>query len=151
MACPASARFPCTPVAREGPMTSTMLRPGEAKLAALFRPGQLGKLATRNLIKYGACCVSNYNTRDGFITPRELARRDEAVAGVVIGYAARAVLDQIARGELAQLPGPEQGGKLGFTGAQHGRRHRSLSSDRRAREAGRRRARHGRGGVPLRR
>ncbi len=55
-------------------MTSTMLRPGEAKLAALFRPGQLGKLATRNLIKYGACCVSNYNTRDGFITPRELAR-----------------------------------------------------------------------------
>ena len=40
----------------------------------LFRPGKLGRYATRNMIKYGACCVSNYNTRDGFITPRELAR-----------------------------------------------------------------------------
>jgi 2,4-dienoyl-CoA reductase (NADPH2) len=40
----------------------------------LFRPGKLGRYATRNTIKYGACCVSNYNTRDGFITPRELAR-----------------------------------------------------------------------------
>jgi 2,4-dienoyl-CoA reductase (NADPH2) len=40
----------------------------------LFKPGKLGRYATRNMIKYGACCVSNYNTRDGFITPRELAR-----------------------------------------------------------------------------
>ena len=51
-----------------------MTRPGEQKLAHLFKPGKLGKFFTRNLIKYGACCVSNYNTRDGFITPRELAR-----------------------------------------------------------------------------
>ena len=43
-------------------------------LKTLFSPGRLGRYATRNLIKYGACCVSNYNTRDGFITPRELAR-----------------------------------------------------------------------------
>ncbi len=43
-------------------------------LKTLFSPGRLGRCATRNLIKYGACCVSNYNTRDGFITPRELAR-----------------------------------------------------------------------------
>ncbi len=51
-----------------------MTRPGEQKLAHLFKPGKLGKFSTPNLIKYGACCVSNYNTRDGFITPRELAR-----------------------------------------------------------------------------
>ena len=51
-----------------------MTRPGEQKLAHLFKPGMFGKFPTRNLIKYGACCVSNYNTRDGFITPRELAR-----------------------------------------------------------------------------
>ncbi len=44
------------------------------ELEHLFRPGKLGRYATRNMIKYGACCVSNYNTRDGFITPRELAR-----------------------------------------------------------------------------
>ncbi len=47
---------------------------GEAKLAHLFQPGRIGKLHSPNRIKYGACCVSNYNTRDGRITPRELAR-----------------------------------------------------------------------------
>ena len=51
-----------------------MTRPGELKLKHLFRPGQIGKFKTRNLVKYGACCVSNYNGRDGSITPRELAR-----------------------------------------------------------------------------
>ncbi len=51
-----------------------MLRSGEAKLRHLFKPNRIGKFPTPNSIKYGACCVSNYNTRDGFITPRELAR-----------------------------------------------------------------------------
>ncbi|HNQ57826.1 MAG TPA: NADH oxidase, partial [Candidatus Desulfobacillus denitrificans] len=51
-----------------------MTRPGELKLKHLFQPGQIGKFKTKNLIKYGACCVSNYNGRDGSITPRELAR-----------------------------------------------------------------------------
>ncbi len=51
-----------------------MTRPGEAKLKHLFQPGRIGKFETKNLVKYGACCVSNYNTRDGYITPRELAR-----------------------------------------------------------------------------
>ena len=51
-----------------------MTRAGEQKLAHLFKPGKLGRFTTPNLIKYGACCVSNYNTRDGYITPRELAR-----------------------------------------------------------------------------
>ncbi|MDA8108019.1 MAG: FAD-dependent oxidoreductase [Betaproteobacteria bacterium] len=47
---------------------------GESRYAALFRPGRIGRFETRNLIKYGACCVSNYNERDGTITERELAR-----------------------------------------------------------------------------
>ena len=51
-----------------------MKRPGEQKLAHLFKPGMFGRFPTINMIKYGACCVSNYNTRDGFITPREMAR-----------------------------------------------------------------------------
>lgn len=51
-----------------------MARPGELKLQHLFKPGRIGKFATKNMVKYGACCVSNYNTRDGYITPRELAR-----------------------------------------------------------------------------
>ena len=53
-------------------------------LKTLFSPGRLGRYATRNLIKYGACCVSNYNTREGFITPRELART-RIIAGTGCG------------------------------------------------------------------
>ena len=53
---------------------NTMVQPGETKLRHLFKPNHIGRLPTPNSIKYGACCVSNYNTRDGFITPRELAR-----------------------------------------------------------------------------
>jgi 2,4-dienoyl-CoA reductase (NADPH2) len=51
-----------------------MTLPGEAKLPHLFKPAQWGRFNLKNRVKYGACCVSNYNTRDGFITPRELAR-----------------------------------------------------------------------------
>ncbi len=51
-----------------------MKKPGEEKFSNLFQPGKIGKYTTKNRVKYGACCVSNYNTRDGFITDRELAR-----------------------------------------------------------------------------
>lgn len=61
-----------------------MTRPGELKLKHLFKPGRIGKFTTKNMIKYGACCVSNYNTRDGFITPRELART-RVIAGTGCG------------------------------------------------------------------
>ena len=54
------------------------------KLTHLFAPGKLGRYATPNMIKYGACCVSNYNTRDGYITPRELART-RVIAGTGCG------------------------------------------------------------------
>jgi len=60
------------------------LKPGERKLPELFRPGRIGKFATKNMIKYGACCVSNYNTRDGFISRRELART-KVIAGTGCG------------------------------------------------------------------
>lgn len=50
------------------------MRPGEAKLSKLFEPARIGRFETSNRIKYGACCVSNYNTRDGYITEREIAR-----------------------------------------------------------------------------
>ncbi len=51
-----------------------MNRSGEAKLRHLFQPAEFAGFKVKNRVKYGACCVSNYNTRDGFITPRELAR-----------------------------------------------------------------------------
>jgi len=47
---------------------------GERKLPHLFQPGRIGAHDTTNRIKYGACCVSNYNERDGRISARELAR-----------------------------------------------------------------------------
>ncbi len=50
------------------------MKPGEKKLPHLFQPGRFGRFEIKNRVKYGACCVSNYNTRDGFITERELAR-----------------------------------------------------------------------------
>jgi 2,4-dienoyl-CoA reductase (NADPH2) len=61
-----------------------MTRTGEQKLKHLFQPGQIGSFKTKNMVKYGACCVSNYNTRDGFITPRELART-RVIAGTGCG------------------------------------------------------------------
>jgi 2,4-dienoyl-CoA reductase (NADPH2) len=60
------------------------LKPGEHKLPELFRPGRIGRFTTKNTIKYGACCVSNYNTRDGFISDRELART-QVIAGTGCG------------------------------------------------------------------
>ena len=50
------------------------MQPGVVKLPHLFQPGRFGRFEIKNRIKYGACCVSNYNTRDGFITEREIAR-----------------------------------------------------------------------------
>ena len=47
---------------------------GLAKLPHLFQTGRFGRFEIKNRIKYGACCVSNYNTRDGFISEREIAR-----------------------------------------------------------------------------
>ena len=51
-----------------------MERPGERKFPHLFQEGRLGKFKTKNRVKYAACSISNFNTRDGFITDRELAR-----------------------------------------------------------------------------
>src|SRR5271166_6407785 len=55
---------------------------GVTKLPRLFEAVQWGRFSVKNRIKYGACCVSNYNTRDGFVTEREVARtRVIAVTG----------------------------------------------------------------------
>lgn len=66
-------------------------KPGEKKLKHLFEPTQWGRFKIKNRVKYGACCVSNFNTRDGFITPRELARTKviaETGAGIITNQGA---------------------------------------------------------------
>ncbi|VBB46142.1 NADH:flavin oxidoreductase [uncultured Desulfatiglans sp.] len=45
----------------------------------IFGEGKIGPFKVRNRIKYAACCVSNFNTRDGFLSEREFAR-DEVIA-----------------------------------------------------------------------
>ena len=51
-----------------------MTLPGEKQLPHLFQKAKLGKYEVSNRIKYGACCVSNFNTTDGFVTEREIGR-----------------------------------------------------------------------------
>ena len=58
--------------------------PGEKQLSHLFKPTKWHRFQLKNSVKYGACCVSNYNTRDGFITERELART-KVLAGTGCG------------------------------------------------------------------
>ena len=45
----------------------------------IFGEGKIGKFTVHNRVKYAACCVSNFNTRDGFVSEREFAR-DQVIA-----------------------------------------------------------------------
>ncbi|MBI5586629.1 MAG: FAD-dependent oxidoreductase [Deltaproteobacteria bacterium] len=51
----------------------------EGNFSHIFNKGRIGKFEVPNRIKYAACCVSNFNTRDGFLTEREFAR-DQVIA-----------------------------------------------------------------------
>ncbi len=51
----------------------------EHQFPHIFSEGKVGKFKLQNRVKYAACCVSNFNTRDGFLTEREFAR-DEVIA-----------------------------------------------------------------------
>lgn len=46
----------------------------------IFSPGRIGPLATKNRIKYAAT-ESNFNTRDGFVTEREIAYMEAQARG----------------------------------------------------------------------
>jgi hypothetical protein len=73
---PGERIFDLTQVGRVAALATSVFAAAKpmTSLPHLFKPGRLGRYATPNMVKYGACCVSNYNTRDGYITPRELAR-----------------------------------------------------------------------------
>ena len=49
---------------------------GLVKYPNIFNETRVGAFTCRNRVKYAACSVSNFNTRDGFITDREYARMD---------------------------------------------------------------------------
>ncbi|MBI4443399.1 MAG: FAD-dependent oxidoreductase [Acidobacteria bacterium] len=50
--------------------------PGTTKFPHIFSPVQVGNFTLANRVKYAACSVSNFNTRDGFLSDREYARME---------------------------------------------------------------------------
>lgn len=56
------------------------MRPGEKKYPHIFSPGSIGKMETKNKIKY-ASTETNFNTRDGFITEAEIAYMEAQAKG----------------------------------------------------------------------
>ena len=54
--------------------------PGEKKYPHVFQPGKIGKMETKNRIKY-ASTETNFNTRDGFVTDREIAYMEAQARG----------------------------------------------------------------------
>ncbi len=54
--------------------------PGERKYPHIFSPGRLGKLATKNRIKY-ASTETNFNYRDGYVADKEVAYMEAQARG----------------------------------------------------------------------
>jgi 2,4-dienoyl-CoA reductase (NADPH2) len=54
--------------------------PGEKKYPHIFSPGRLGKLATKNRIKY-ASTETNFNYRDGYVADKEVAYMEAQARG----------------------------------------------------------------------
>jgi len=50
----------------------------------IFSKGKIGKFETTNRVKWAACCVSNFNNRDGTYSEREYAR-DRVIANMECG------------------------------------------------------------------
>ena len=56
------------------------MKPGEIKYPHIFSPGRIGKMETKNRIKY-ASTETNFNTRDGFVTDAEVAYMEAQARG----------------------------------------------------------------------
>jgi len=56
------------------------MRPGEKKYPHIFSPGKIGKMETKNRIKY-ASTQTNFNTRNGFVTDQEVAYLEAQARG----------------------------------------------------------------------
>ncbi|MFH1319173.1 MAG: FAD-dependent oxidoreductase [Bacteroidota bacterium] len=56
------------------------MKPGERKYPHIFSPGRIGKMETKNKIKYAAT-ETNFNTRDGFVTDAEIGYMEAQARG----------------------------------------------------------------------
>lgn len=64
---------------------------GYEKYPHIFQPIRLGRYTSRNRVKFAACSVSNFCTRDGFLTDREYYRMVEIArcgAGIITNQGA---------------------------------------------------------------
>jgi 2,4-dienoyl-CoA reductase-like NADH-dependent reductase (Old Yellow Enzyme family)/thioredoxin reductase len=77
-----------------------------AKYAHIFEPIQMGSFLCRNRVKYAACSVSNFNTRDGHITDREYARMEvisRTGAGMITNQGAYPDVERAGKAYFRQL------------------------------------------------
>lgn len=80
--------------------------PGVKTHPHLFAPTRIGSLTAKNAVKYAACSVSNFNTRDGKVSERELARMDVVArtgAGIVTNQGAYPDRAGLGKAYLRQL------------------------------------------------
>ena len=56
------------------------MRPGEKKYPHIFSKGKIGKLETKNRIKY-ASTETNFNDKEGFVTDTEVAWMEAVAKG----------------------------------------------------------------------
>lgn len=64
---------------------------GEERYPHIYQPIRLGRYTSRNRVKFAACSVSNFCTRDGFLTDREYYRMVEVArcgAGIITNQGA---------------------------------------------------------------
>src|ERR1035437_1375370 len=83
-----------------------MSGPGIAKYANIFSKLQIRNFSCANRVKYAACSVSNFNTRDGFITDREYARMEvisQTGAGMITNQGAYPDPDRAGKAYFRQL------------------------------------------------
>ena len=75
------------------------MKPGEEKYPHIFSPGKIGKLETKNRIKY-ASTETNFNYGDGFVADKEVAYMEaQARGGAGIVTTQGAFTDQKGEGK----------------------------------------------------
>src|SRR3990170_2322816 len=80
--------------------------PGVLRFPHLFSAVQVGSFTCRNRVKYAACSVSNFNTREGFITDREYARMEVIArtgAGMITNQGAYPDVEKAGKAYYRQL------------------------------------------------
>src|SRR3989304_4659904 len=83
-----------------------VIEQGGAKYAHIFDSLRVGRFVCKNRVKYAACSVSNFNTREGFITDREYARMEvisQTGAGMITNQGAYPDQERAGKAYFRQL------------------------------------------------